>query len=100
MPTSTSASPTTTTNRHTSDDEEEDGDVRGSTRVGAEDEVGAGAKSAEGDDILEEIPTPKSSQKQKKMGTTGGREGGRPRGEKGYRSKGLGGKLQWDPGSS
>ena len=84
--------------------------MRGSVRVVAWDEVGAGVKEetsqgdlevpAEGHNILEEILAPKSLEKEQQLGAMGGREGGQSRGEKGLRSRKMGGKQQWDPGSS
>ena len=78
--------------------------------MGAWDEVGAGAKEeislgdlevpAEGHNILEEILAPISSENEQQMGAMGGGEGGWPRGEKGLWSRKMGGKQQWDPGSS
>ena len=77
--------------------------------MGARDEVRAGAREdtsqgdsrmlAEGHSILELIPASRISNK-KKMGTLGGRGEEGDRGEKGYVRNKLGGKQQWDPGSS
>ena len=75
--------------------------------MGARDEVDAGAEeetsqgdwevSAEGHGILKEYPAPKYSANKKQKGPEGV---GKPRGEKGLLSKEMGGKQQWDPGSS
>ena len=74
--------------------------------MGARDEVEAGAEeetsqgdwevSAEGHGILQEIPAPSKYSDKKQKGPEGV---GKPRDEKGLRSKEMGGMQLWDPGS-
>ena len=90
--------------------EEKEVDVGGSLGEEAQDKEGAGAREdtsqgdsgmlAEGHTILELIPASRTSNNENKMGTLGGGGEEGDRGEKGYVQNKLGGKQQWDPGSS
>ena len=75
-------------------------EARVEVEAGAEEETSQGGLevSAAGNVILKENPTLEFLQNKKQIGTPGGMEGGQPRGEQGYWSREMGGKMNWDPG--